>query len=232
ADGERLSKRHGAVSVMQYPDEGYLPEALVNYLARLGWGHGDAEKFTREQFVQWFSLEAVSRSPAKFDPEKLKWLNSQYIKQADDARLAELTIPFLKADGCDPAKGPELRAVCSLLKERVSTIEELADAAVYFYRPLHPSDELRRQYYTADSLPAVKELREKFTSIEWNRTALSAAIKEIITAHSIKMPKLAMPLRVMLAGTTQTPSIDAVLELIGREEVLRRMDYEVLKFLA
>src|SRR5205814_6684048 len=121
-DGERLSKRHGAVSVMQYPEEGYLPEALVNYLARLGWGHGDAEMFTREQFVEWFSLEAVSRSPAKFDPEKLKWLNAQYIKQADDARLADLALPFLKADGCDPSKGPDLRTVCALLKDRVSTI--------------------------------------------------------------------------------------------------------------
>ncbi len=229
-DGERLSKRHGAVSVMQYPEEGYLPEALMNYLARLGWGHGDAEVFTREQFVEWFSLEAVSRSPAKFDPEKLKWLNAQYIRQADDARLANLAVPFLEADGCDPAMGPDLAAVCALLKDRVSTIEELADAAVYFYRQLHPSEELRTQYYTADILPAMKALREKLASANWNRPALSAAIKEVITAHAIKMPKLAMPLRVMLTGTAQTPSIDAVLELIGRDEVLRRMDSELLRY--
>jgi glutamyl-tRNA synthetase len=227
ADGERLSKRHGAVSVMQYLEEGYLPEALLNYLARLGWGHGDAEMFTREQFVEWFSLEAVSRSSAKFDPEKLKWLNAQYIKQADDARLAELAVPFLKVAGCDPAKGPDLRAVSALLKDRVSTIEELADAAVYFYRQLHPAAELRTQHYTADILPAMKALRERLASVDWNRPALSAAIKEIITAHSLKMPKLAMPLRVMLTGTAHTPSIDAVLELIGREEVLRRIDSEL-----
>jgi glutamyl-tRNA synthetase len=231
-DGERLSKRHGAVSVMQYPEEGYLPEALLNYLARLGWGHGDAEMFTREQFVEWFSLEAVSRSPAKFDPEKLKWLNAQYIRQADDARLADLAVPFLKADGCDPAKGPDLRAVCALLKERVATIEELADAAVYFYRQLHPSDELRAQHYTAESLPAIKALREKLASVEWNRTGLSAALKEVISAHALKMPKLAMPLRVMLAGTAHTPSIDAVLELIGREEAVRRIDSELSKYSA
>jgi glutamyl-tRNA synthetase len=112
----------------------------------------------------------------------------------------------------------------------VSTIEELADAAVYFYRPLHPSDELRAQHYTAEILPAMMTLRQKLSSVEWNRTALSTAIKEIITTHSMKMPKLAMPLRVMLSGTTHTPPIDAVLELIGREEVLRRMDSEVLKF--
>ncbi|MEO8004020.1 MAG: glutamate--tRNA ligase [Betaproteobacteria bacterium] len=230
ADGERLSKRHGAVSVMQYPEQGYLPEALINYLARLGWGHGDAEVFSREQFVEWFSLDAVSRSPAKFDPEKLKWLNAHYIKQADDDRLAVLVQPFLKADGCDPATGPDLRAVCALLKDRAGTIEELADAAVYFYRQLHPSDELRSQHYTAEILPAMKALREKLGLVEWNRAALSAAIKEVITAHSIKMPKLAMPLRVMLTGTPHTPSIDAVVELIGRDEVLRRMDEELKRY--
>ena len=230
ADGERLSKRHGAVSVMQYPEEGYLPEALMNYLARLGWGHGDAEMFTREQFVEWFSLEAVSRSAAKFDPEKLKWLNAQYIKQADDARLAALTVPFLKADGCDPSTGPDLLAVCALMKDRVSTLEELADAVVYFYRQLHPSDELRTQHYAADILPAMKALRDRLTSVEWDRAALSAAIKEVITAQAVKMPKLAMPLRVMLTGTAHTPSIDAVLELIGRQEVLRRMDQELLRY--
>jgi glutamyl-tRNA synthetase len=227
ADGERLSKRHGAVSVMQYLEEGYLPEALLNYLARLGWGHGDAEMFTREQFVEWFSLEAVSRSSAKFDPEKLKWLNAQYIKLADDARLAELALPFLKIAGCDPADGSDLRAICALLKDRVSTIEELGDAAVYFYRQLHPAHELRTQHYTADILPAMKALREKLASVDWTRPSLSAAIKEIITAHSLKMPKLAMPLRVMLTGSAHTPSIDAVLELIGREEVLRRIDSEL-----
>ncbi len=230
ADGERLSKRHGAVSVMQYLEEGYLPEALLNYLARLGWGHGDAEMFTREQFVEWFSLEAVSRSSAKFDPEKLKWLNAQYIKQADDARLAELAAPFLRIAGCDPAIGPDLRAVCALLKDRVSTIEELADAAVYFYRQLHPANEMRTQYYTADTLPAMKALRDKLVSTEWTRPGLSAAIKEIITSHSLKMAKLAMPLRAMLTGTPHTPSIDAVLELIGRQEVLRRMDEELFRY--
>jgi glutamyl-tRNA synthetase len=230
ADGERLSKRHGAVSVMQYLEEGYLPEALLNYLARLGWGHGDAELFTREQFVEWFSLEAVSRSPAKFDPEKLKWLNAQYIKQADDARLAQLATPFLVRAGCDPAKGPDLQKVCALLKDRASTIEELADAAVYFYRQLHPSEELRAQHYTANVLPAMRALREKLVSAEWNPSTLSAVIKEILTTHSLKMPQLAMPLRVMVAGTAQTPSIHAVLELIGRQEVLRRIDSELSYF--
>jgi glutamyl-tRNA synthetase len=230
ADGERLSKRHGAVSVMQYRDEGYLPEALVNYLARLGWGHGDAEMFTREQFVEWFSLEAVSHSPAKFNPEKLQWLNNQYMKASDNVRLAKLAEAFLKAGGCNVSSGPKVADVVALLKERANTIKELADAAVYFYRPIPPADELRSQHYTADVLPAMKALRQKLASVEWNRQALGAAVKEIVTAHGLKMPKLAMPLRVMLTGTTHTPSIDAVLELIGREEVLRRMDSELVRY--
>jgi glutamyl-tRNA synthetase len=230
ADGERLSKRHGAVSVMQYRDEGYLPEALVNYLARLGWGHGDAEMFSRDQFVEWFSLEAVSRSPAKFNPEKLQWLNNQYMKAADDARLVKLTEPFLQANGCDLSHGPKPAEVIALLKERANTLKELADAAVYFYRQLHPSEELRSQHYTANVLPAMKALRQKLASVEWSRQALSAAVKETVTAHGLKMPKLAMPLRVMLAWTAHTPSIDAVLELIGREEVMRRMDSELSRF--
>jgi len=227
ADGERLSKRHGAVSVMQYRDEGYLPEALVNYLARLGWGHGDAEMFSRDQFVEWFSLEAVSHSPAKFNPEKLQWLNNQYMKASDDARLAKLAEPFLKAHGCDVDRGPKLADVVALLKERANTLKELADAAVYFYRPIAPPDDLRVRHYTTDVLPAMKAMRQKLASVEWSREALGAAVKEIVTAHGLKMPKLAMPLRVMLTGTPHTPSIDAVLDLIGREEVLQRMDSEL-----
>ena len=116
------------------------------------------------------------------------------------------------------------------MKDRVSTVEELADAAVYFYRQLHPSDELRAQHYTAEILPAMKALRERLANVDWNKAALAAVIKEVITAHSVKMPKLAMPLRVMLTGTPHTPSIDAVLELIGREEVRRRMDAELSRF--
>ena len=230
ADGERLSKRHGAVSVMQYLDEGFLPEALLNYLARLGWGHGDAEMFTREQFVDWFSLEAVSRSPAKFNPEKLLWLNQQYIKQAADGRLAKLAVPFLERDGCDLSKGPKLEAVVALLKDRVDSIVKLADEAVYFYRVLHPTEELRKQHYAVEILPAMKQLREKLESATWERQALSAVIKEVLTANTLKMPKLAIPLRVMLTGETHTPSIDAVLELMGREEVLARMDRELQQF--
>ena len=228
-DGERLSKRHGAVSVMQYHEEGYLPEALVNYLARLGWSHGDNEKFSRGQLIEWFDLEHISRSPARFDPEKLTWLNAQYLKEADDARLAELTKPFLVRDGCEVDAGPPLERVVAVLKERASTIEELADAAVYFYRQVHPPEELLAQHLTADVVPVMRDLRDRFAAIEWNRAKINETIKALVTDFKLKLPKVAMPLRVMVSGTTQTPSIDATLELIGREQVLARMDWHLPK---
>lgn len=229
ADGERLSKRHGAVSVMQYHEDGYLPEALNNYLARLGWSHGDAEKFSLEQMVAWFDLAHVSRSPARFDPEKLGWLNQQYLKEADDRRLAALVRPFLERYGCDVMAGPALERVAALLKERVSTVEALADAAVYFYRRLAPSAALREAHYAAAVKPALNALRLQFETVEWRREAIGDALKAVLAGHQLKMPKIAMPLRVMVTGEPQSPSIDATLELIGRDEVLARMGAE-LKF--
>jgi len=230
ADGERLSKRHGAVSVMQYFEDGFLPEALLNYLARLGWSHGDDEKFTMQQMVEWFSLEKVNRSAASFDPEKLRWLNQQYLKEADDERLGQLMRPFLERDGCDVAKGPATDRVAALLKERASTVEELADAAVYFYRAIEPAAELRAQHYTAEAKPALAALRDRLAAAEWNREAIGAALKAVIAEHKLKMPKIAMPLRVMVTGGPQSPSIDATLELMGRDEVLARMTRELTAF--
>ncbi|MDP1673888.1 MAG: glutamate--tRNA ligase, partial [Burkholderiales bacterium] len=230
ADGERLSKRHGAVSVMQYFEDGYLPEALNNYLARLGWSHGDDEKFSMAQLVEWFDLAHVSRSPARFDPEKLGWLNQQYLKESDDGRLAGLMQPFLERDGCDVANGPEPQRVAALLKERVSTVEELADAAVYFYRALEPSAELRSQHYAADSRPALEDLCGRLGSVAWDRASIAAVMKAVVAEHKLKFPKLAMPLRVMVTGEPQTPSVDATLELIGREQVLARMARELALF--
>jgi glutamyl-tRNA synthetase len=230
ADGERLSKRHGAVSVTQYRDDGYLPEAMVNYLARLGWSHGDEEMFSREQLISWFDLEHISQSPARFNPEKLAWLNAQYLKGTDEARLAALAGPFLLRDGCDLAKGPPLARVAALLKERAITIEELADAAVYFYRPLEPSDELKKQHYTPDVKPALADLRERLAKIEWKRESISEALKGVVASYKLKLPKIAMPLRVMVTGAAQTPSIDATLELIGRDAVLARMEKQLQAF--
>ncbi len=229
-DGERLSKRHGAVSVMQYEEEGYLPEALINYLARLGWGHGDDEIFSLAQFVEWFEFANVSRSPSRFDAAKLDWVNQQYLKGVDDARLAQLVVPFLRQRDCDPGKGPELERVVALLKGRATTVVELADAAVLFYRVLHPTEELKAEHYSAEVRPALVALRQRLGEAQWQRDAISEAIKATVKESGLKMPKIAMPLRVMVTGEPQTPSIDATLELIGRDEVLARMDRELPNF--
>lgn len=230
SDGERLSKRHGAVSVMQYLEDGYLPEALLNYLARLGWSHGDEEIFSSEQMIEWFDLASINCAPAKFNPEKLSWLNQQYLKTADNSRLAELATPFLETDGCNTATGPDLLKVVGLLKERVNTVAELADAAVYFFRPLEPSTELKAVHFSSEVRPAMIDLMGQLTSAEWDRQIIHDSIKAAATKHGLKMPKVAMPLRVMVTGEAQTPSIDAVLELLGREETLKRMNNRLTDF--
>jgi glutamyl-tRNA synthetase len=220
ADGERLSKRHGAVSVMQYRDEGYLPEALVNYLARLGWSHGDEELFPVELFVQWFDLAHVSRSPAQFNPEKLAWLNQQYLKNAPDARLAKLVEPELRKRAAQPAGGPPLEKVVALLKERAQSIPQLADEAMLFYAiEVHPGT----PDWAEDVEAALRMLKARLAGVTWERGAISAAIKEVVKASGLKMPQLAMPLRRLVTGRAQTPSIDAVLELLGRETVMLRL---------
>jgi glutamyl-tRNA synthetase len=226
-DGERLSKRHGAVSVIQYRDEGYLPEALLNYLARLGWSHGDAELFSREQLVEWFDVGHVSRSPARFDPEKLGWLNLQYLKAADDTRIAALVAPHIEAAGGSLDGGAPLARIVALLKERVHLVPELADAAAYFYRVVHPSPAMRAQHYSAEAAGPMRSLRERLAAVSWEAPSINAAVKAVVAESGLRMPKLAMPLRVMVSGGTQTPSIDVTLELIGREAVLARMDAEL-----
>lgn len=223
ADGEKLSKRHGAVSVMEYPAQGYLPEAMLNYLARLGWSHGDDEIFSVEQLCAWFDLDHLTRSPAQFNPEKLAWLNNHYIREAPLARLAELVSPFMERDGAVLAQGPDLQRVLELMRERVKTVLELADAAMLFYRTPNADAALMSQHLTEAVRPAVADYAARCATVEWTRPALSAMLKEVLAAHGLKMPQLAMPLRLLLTGQLQTPSIDAVVELFGRDVVLQRL---------
>ncbi|MDN4038472.1 glutamate--tRNA ligase [Massilia sp. YIM B02443] len=223
ADGQKLSKRHGAVSVMEYPEQGYLPEAMLNYLARLGWSHGDDEIFSMQQFTEWFNLEHLTASAAQFNPEKLGWLNNHYIKQSDNERLAQLALPKLERDGARFDGAPALATVLGLMKERVNTINELADAAMLFYREPQPEAELLALHLTDAVRAALATFAERCAGVEWNKTALSAMMKEVLAAHSLKMPQLAMPLRLLLTGQLQTPAIDAVLELFGRDVVLARV---------
>lgn len=222
-DGERLSKRHGAVSVLQYEDDGYLPEALLNYLARLGWSHGDDEVFSLQQMVEWFDLGHISRSPARFDGEKLGWINQQYLKICPAPRLGELLRPRLEQAGLNVDDGPDVARVADLLRERGVTLNELADAAHYFYTAPTPPAELVAQHVTDEARPALQALTNALQAADWNAETLGALIKDTATAHGLKMPKVAMPLRVLVCGTTSTPSIDAVLAVLGRERVLERL---------
>ncbi|EKU82384.1 glutamyl-tRNA synthetase [Massilia sp. UYP32] len=223
ADGQKLSKRHGAVSVMEYPEQGYLPEAMLNYLARLGWSHGDDEIFSMQQFTEWFNLEHLTASAAQFNPEKLGWLNNHYIKQTDNERLAQLALPKLERDGARFDGAPALPTVLGLMKERVNTINELADAAMLFYRDPQPDPELLALHLTDAVRAALGTFAERSATVDWNKAALAAMLKEVLAAHSLKMPQLAMPLRLLLTGQLQTPAIDAVLELFGRDVVLARV---------
>ncbi len=224
ADGERLSKRHGAVSVMQYPEEGMLPEAMVNYLARLGWSHGDAELFSRDQLVEWFDLKHVSHSAAQFDPAKLRWMNHQYLKTADSDALAALVAPRIERDGGVLADGPPLAAVVALLKDRAETLNALAESAMMFYRELHAEAALLAQHINDAVRPALRDLEAAFSALaDWSHDPINAAVQEVMKRHKLKMPALAMPVRVAVFGLAQTPALAHVLALAGRQRVLARL---------
>ncbi|MEF8733350.1 MAG: glutamate--tRNA ligase [Candidatus Accumulibacter meliphilus] len=222
-DGQKLSKRHGAVSVMQYDDEGYLPEAVLNYLARLGWSHGDDEIFSMAQFCEWFDLDHITPSAAQFNTEKLNWLNAHYLKRAEPERLAALVLPRLQARGVTVSATPSLPAIISLYQERVANLNELADAAAVFYIDITPKTELLVKHLTPEALPALADFVAGLPHSAWEPAAIGALIKHSVAAHGLKMPKLAMPLRVLLTGQEQTPSVDALVALFPREEVLRRL---------
>lgn len=229
--GEKMSKRNGAMSVRDFEKAGYLPEAVLNYLARLGWAHGDAEVFTKEQFVSWFDLEHLGKSPAQYSPEKLIWLNHHYIQQSDAKDLAKLVRPFAELEGIqfegDVAKsGPDFVAVVGLLKDRANTLVEIAQGATMFYAaaPTHAQavDELKANV-TEAILPALKDFIDAFSACDGTKPAIAAAFKEVLAKHGIKMPALAMPVRYLMFATTQTPAIDAVLSIMGKEEVVKRL---------
>ena len=222
-DGQKLSKRHGAVSVMQYHEDGYLTEAVINYLARLGWSHGNEEVFSRDQLVNWFDLDHITPSAAQFNTEKLNWLNAHYIKATDDKVLAADTASRLARRQVNPENGPALDTLVALYKERVSTLNELADAVEAFYVDVRPSEDLLTQHLNDASRAALADLAGEFDACDWQREAISAAIKTTMKAHGLKMPQVAIPLRVLLVGQPQTPAIDAVVEAMGRATVLARL---------
>jgi glutamyl-tRNA synthetase len=221
--GEKMSKRHGAKPVTAYRDEGYLPEAVVNYLARLGWSHGNDEIFTREQLIAWFDLAHLGKSAAQFDEAKLRWVASQHMKAADDARLAGLAAVKMHARGIEVAVDDRLARMCALLKDRCATTVELADWLAMFFTEPEPSEQDLHTHVPATVKPALSMLADRLTSVEWDAASIQQAFKATLAEHALKMPALAVPVRVLVCGRPQTPSIDAVLALFPREAVLARL---------
>jgi len=222
-DGQKLSKRHGAVNVMTYDEQGYLPEAMVNYLARLGWSHADAEIFSRAQLVQWFDGQNLSRSAAQWDPKKLNWVNSHYMKEAENAWLADQVRARIVAREGDPDT-VDLAAAVGLLKDRSETLEQLAEAALLFCgSPAKPDQALLDKHMTPQATQAILDFWRQTQTIEWTTDTLGQLIKSILDTHQLKMPQLAIPLRLIVAGTPQTPAINAVLALMGRTRVGERL---------
>jgi len=224
-DGQKLSKRHGAVSVMQYDDDGYLPEAVLNYLARLGWSHGDDEVFSMQQFAEWFDLDHITPSAAQFNTEKLNWINAHYIKQADNAYLVtDISKRLSKLNITIGAQG-NLPAVIDLYKERINTLNELASSIAYFYQKPVFDVAASEKHLTADIKPVLATLVSLLAPIDWQAEIIHQAINEVVTQYQLKFPKVAMPLRVALTGIAQSPSIDQVMALLGKDEVLARINF-------
>ena len=222
-DGLKLSKRRGAVSVTAYEEAGYLPEAMLNYLARLGWSHGDDELFSIEQMVQWFDGSHLAKSPAQWDPAKLAWVNGHYIKAADDQRLARLLQGQFAMRGVAADDLELLARASALFKDRCSTVVELADWTAMLFIAVTPSAEDLAAHVTDALRPALLALRESFTTATWDKAGIAAAIRETLSVYQLKMPQLAPAVRVLVCGRAQTPSVDAVLALFPRETVLTRM---------
>ena len=226
-DGQKLSKRRGAVSVTAYEDAGYLPEAMLNYLARLGWSHGDEELFSLSQMVLWFDGSHLAKSPAQWDPAKLAWVNAQYLKQADDARLAALVATQLAGRGFTVPVDGRLAAMCALFKDRCNTTVDLADWLQMYFAPVTPSADDLAAHLTDAVRPALVSLRDRLAALDgegaWTKPAIGQALKDTLAEHQLKMPLLAMPLRALLCGRLQTPSVDAVVALFDRSTVLDRL---------
>lgn len=223
-DGEKLSKRHGAVSVMEYDKAGYLPDAMVNYLARLGWSHGNDEIFSREQLIEWFDTRNLTKSPAQWDPKKLNWVNAHYIKHSSNDDLAARVAPRIRALGGDP-HAVDLREVMGLLKDRAETLNELAEGAMLFCGPRQDADpELMGQHVDDDARRLLADFTARARELpEWTSTAIDELIKALLAEHGVKMPKLGIPLRLVVTGRKQTPAIGHVLAILGRERVLERL---------
>ena len=225
ADGARLSKRHGAVSVMQYRDEGYLPEALLNYLVRLGWSHGDQEIFSLDEMIEYFELKDVNVSASAFNPEKLLWLNHQYIMNSDPAHVARHLSWHMGEQGIDPTDGPDLVELVKVQKERCKTLVEMATISRYFYKDFDEYDEkAARKNFKPKSADVLQQLHDQFSGLDnWQGEALHQIVVNLAETLGLNLGKVAQPLRVAVCGTSVSPPIDMTLALLGREKTLARL---------
>ncbi len=225
-DGTKLSKRHGAVSVMQYREEGFLPEAVINYLVRLGWSHGDQEIFSREEMVKLFDIEDVNKSASAINPQKLLWINQHYIKNGDIQALAAELGWHLARLGVATAGGPSLEALVKAQQERAKTLKEMAEGSRFFFEDVTQYDpQAAAKNLTAEALPGIEALRAKLAALpEWSAAALHDALNSTAESLGLKLGKLAQPVRVAVSGGGVSPPIDATLELLGREKSLARLD--------
>ncbi len=225
-DGSRLSKRHGAVSVMQYREDGYLPEALLNYLVRLGWSSGDKEIFSVEEMIELFDVNDVHRSAAAFNPDKLLWLNQHYIKSSRLEHIAHHLSWHLGRLGVDPATGPDLCSVVRVQQERSKTLAEMAANSVFFYRDFEIYDEkAAAKHLKSDNLPALEGLHRALTGlVEWTPATIHGVVHGVAEEHALSLGKLAQPLRVIVTGREISPPIDQTLALLGQDKTLERLE--------
>ena len=235
-DGKKLSKRTNSTAVMDYERMGYLPETMCNYLARLGWGHGDDEIFTREQFIEWFDLTNLSNSAAQWDPKKLDWLNNHYINQKSAPELYELIEPRLseRLNGYDhhlPVDETSLNAWIALYQSRANTLNDIVNEIEEFYLPYATDEALIKEHLNAANQPAISSFTAHLSQIEWNKEAIHALIQSTLAEHGLKMPNVGKPLRAILLGQIQSPSVDSIIQILGRDEVLNRLN-QALKLYA
>jgi glutamyl-tRNA synthetase len=228
-DGAKLSKRHGAVDVREYRDQGYMPEALINYLARLGWSYGDQEVFSIDEMIRLFDIANVNASASAFNPEKLRWLNQQYIIATPAERLGQLLVVFLEKIGIDPASGPDPTKVAAGFHERAETLEQMAESSRYCYEDFDEIDaKAAKKHLRPVILEALVDIRGRFEKLSgWTKDQLGQTIDDCAQAHCINLGKLGQPLRVAATGGPVSPPIDVTLALIGRERTLRRLDHAI-----
>lgn len=225
-DGAKLSKRHGAVNVLEYREAGFLPEALLNCLVRLGWAAGDQEIFGIDEMVALFDIDGVNASAARFDPEKLRWINQQHLRSADAGRVAAALAPHYAAAGVDVVGGPPLEAVADAYRERAATLRDIVDASHYLFGDAPPRDEaaFRKHLVPAVRAPLLDLLLRLRALPDWNRGAIHGAVAAAAEAGGLGFGKLGQPLRVAVTGGTVSPPIDVTVELVGKARTLARIE--------